>query len=174
MIFKNVCGPPIAITSAPIQTSTIPASTANACNTARHDFVPTHEESSQSGKRNANKSGRKPLPAPSAAAPQIANRFSPFQQRQQQYAVRSENRARCGRSGPSKLECQKTGFTKRRNAAATPAQLENILLPRTNAAARQSPLTMIEIAANVRPASRKTTLTIRPNSTKNGYPGGWG
>src|SRR5205823_2446125 len=161
-------------TSAPVHTITIIKKTRPATQTARQDFVPTQAEINQSGNKNAIRSGRNPLPAPSAAAPQIANRFSPFQQRQQQYAVTSENRARCGRSGPSKLECQKTGFTKRRNAAATPAQRENILLPRTNAAARQSPLTMIEIAANVRPASRKTTLTIRPNSTKNGYPGGWG
>src|SRR5436190_12981741 len=127
MTFLKLSTPPIAIMSAATHTTTIPASTAPAFVTDRHDFVPAHAETSQSGNRNARRSGLNPLPMPSATAPQYANRFSPFQQRQQQYAVSNEKSARFGRSGPSRVACQKTGFTSRRNAAAAPAHGENIL-----------------------------------------------
>src|SRR6185503_5764405 len=108
----------MAATKAAIQTNTIALSAATPVSVDHHDLTPTHVEASQSGNRNAMRSGRNPLPMPNATAPQIANRFSPFQHRQQQYAVSKENSARFGRSGPSRLECQKTGFTRRRNTAA--------------------------------------------------------
>src|SRR5262249_48471851 len=155
-------------TSAPVHIVTIKASTTPATITPRHDFVPTPAETSQIGNRKAIRSGRKPLPTPKATAPHKANRFSPFQHRQQQYAVSNENNARLGRSGPSRPECQKTGFTRSRNTAAPPAHRENILFPNRYASGRQSALTIREIAANVRSGSRKTTLTMRPNKTKKG------
>src|SRR5213593_1664492 len=113
----NVRTPPMATMSAASHTPTITASNTHALYTVTHDFVPAHDATNHSGDRNAIRSGRKPLPTPSATAPQYANRLSPFQHRQQQDAVNRENRARLGRSGPSRLACQKTGFTSRRNAA---------------------------------------------------------
>src|SRR5215510_10945621 len=134
MILRNVWIPPIAKMSPATQASTIKTNTANAFNTAHHDFVPTHADTNHSGNRKAIRSGRNPLPIPSATAPHSANCFSPVQHRQQQYAVSNENRARYGRSGPSRLECQDTGLTKRSSAAAPPAHRENILVPSRNAA----------------------------------------
>ena len=153
MTFLKLSTPPIAMTTAPIHTSAIPASTMNALMTNRHDFVPAHAETNQSGNKNAARSGLNPLPTPSATAPQYANRFSPFQQRQQQYAVSNEKSARFGRSGPSTVACQKTGFTSRRKAAAAPAQGENIIPARAYAAHKDAAPTSSDTAMNVRSAS---------------------
>src|SRR5262245_61645586 len=90
--------------------STTAARTAPAAAIVRKDLVPSQVETTHRGNKNARSSGRNPLPIPSATAPHVANCFSPFQQRQQQYAVRSENSARFGRRGPSTPENQKTGF----------------------------------------------------------------
>src|SRR5436309_820458 len=129
MMRRNVETPPIANTSTPTQIVTTATMTARPFNNKDQDLVPAHVEISQTGNKNASRSGRKPLPTPRAAAPHSANCFSPFQQRQQQYAVSRENSARWGRSGPSSPDCQNTGFTSRRNAPAIPAQGENIRLP---------------------------------------------
>src|SRR5215468_2864416 len=168
MTLRNVSKPPIATISPPTQMAAIPPSTQADCNNVFHDFVPTHEETSHSGNKKATRSGRKPPPTPSAAAPHIANRFSPFQQRQQQYAVSKENRARFGRNGPSRLECQKTGFNNSNRTAAVPAQAENILFPIAKAAGRQSPLTSSEITTKLHSALWKKKLITRPNKTKSG------
>src|SRR6516162_427501 len=106
------------MTSAPTQMDAIAASTAADCSMVFHDLVPIHEETAHKGNKNATRSGRNPLPTPSATAPHIANCFSPFQQRQQQYAVSNENRASSGRNGPSRLECQNTGLTNNNRTAA--------------------------------------------------------
>src|SRR5437867_12901616 len=106
--------------SVPNHTPTITTSKTHAPNTILHDFVPAHGEKNHSGDRNAIRSGRKPLPTPSATAPQYANRFSPFQHRQQQNAVNRENRARRGRSGPPTLAGQNTGITSSITAADAP------------------------------------------------------
>src|SRR5438128_5310223 len=150
------------------------ASTDNALITYRHDFVPAQDEISQSGNKNAIRSGRKPLPMPSTTAPMYAKYFSPVQQRQQQYAVARENNARFGRSGPSRLDCQNGGFTRSRNAAAAPAHRENIRAPRANAAQSESAATIMETTTNVRSGSRKNVFKNRADRTKNGYPGGCG
>src|SRR2546425_7479067 len=49
MTFLKLSTPPIAMTSAPTHTRPIAASTMNAFITDRHDFVPAHAETSQSG-----------------------------------------------------------------------------------------------------------------------------
>ena len=160
--------PPIAPTSMPTQIVTIATRRAKPFSTAAHDLVPAQVEISQIGNKNASRSGRKPLPMLRAAAPHSANCFSPFQQRQQQYAVSRENSARWGRSGPSSPDCQNTGFTSRRKAPAIPAQGENIRLPSRKATYRDRPLTSTEMKANVRSGLRNTTLTMVANATKNG------
>src|SRR6476661_8902129 len=96
---------------ADVHIRTTAARMAPAATIVRNDLVPSQVEMSHSGNKKARRSGLNPLPTPSARAPHIANCFSPFQQRQQQYAVSSEKRARWGRNGPSRLECQKTGLT---------------------------------------------------------------
>src|SRR5262245_56445073 len=156
MICRKDCNPPMATSSAPTQTMTIPAKTAPAVNNVGKDLVPSQVDTIQSGNKKAIRSGRKPLPIPRATAPQIANCFSPFQQRQQQYAVKSENNARFGRNGPSRAENQKIGFTSKRNAAAAPAHTENIRLASTNPRSTERALTRMEIAINVRSGARKT------------------
>src|SRR5262245_35861800 len=133
MMLRNVWTPPIANTVAATQTSTIELMTATPRNTASQDLVPTHAEANHIGKRKAIRSGRNPLPTARAIAPHTANCFSPFQHRQQQYAVSNENSARNGRSGPSRLEYQTTGLSKNKSAAPQPAHCENILFPSANA-----------------------------------------
>src|SRR5262245_8383433 len=145
---------------ADVHIRTTAARTAPAATMVRNDLVPSHVEMSQSGNKKAMRSGLNPLPTPSARAPHVANRFSPFQQRQQQYAVSSENSARFGRRGPSKAENQKTGFTSRRNVAAVPAHDVNIRRVSRNTIGRHNALTRIEIATKVRSGSRNTTFTI--------------
>src|SRR4051794_8179403 len=168
MMFRKLDTPPIAQTNAPSQIPAMTAITAKPWNMARQDLVPTHVDISQSGNKKAARSWRKPLPTASATAPHTANCFSPFQQRQQQYAVNKENSARFGRNGPSRPECQKTGFTRSNRTAAIPAQAENIRFARENATGRHSPLTSNEITTKVRSASRTKKFTSRPKKTKNG------
>src|SRR5262245_40522446 len=102
------------------------------------------------------RSGLNPLPMPKATAPQSANCFSPFQHRQQQYAINRENKPRNGRNGPpfgSRLAYQKTGFTNNNNAAMAPPERENMHVPRRSAMNKQSPLIETEMIRNLFAAS---------------------
>src|ERR1044071_4421712 len=104
--------PPTAYAMPPSHSNTTIVIAANAFATAIIERVPIHEDNSHSGNRNIPRSGRNPAPAATATAPQTANDFSPFQQRQEQYAVNNEKNARCGRSGPSKDAYQNGGVTR--------------------------------------------------------------
>src|SRR2546427_11616821 len=107
--------------SVPNHTATITTSKTHAPNTILHDFVPAHVETNQSGDRNAIRSGRKPLPTPSATNPQKANRPSPYKHNQQQDNVNRKKRARLRRSGPPTLASHNTRFTNIKNPAPPPS-----------------------------------------------------
>src|SRR5689334_11910899 len=105
--------------------------------TPARERVPIHADNSQRGNKNPPRSGRNPLPIASATALHIRKDFSPFQQRQQQYAVSSENNPRYGRKGPSIELYQNGGATRSSSTAALPTHSPNMRFPRANISGRQ-------------------------------------